>query len=55
MKNKEIKIINEIELFEIGGIKEVIKKYRKWLLGGYHNQWRYYIDPLTNNLILEIK
>lgn len=56
MKNKVIKqqkIYNQLEIFENGGIKNIILKEREFLLGKSGlNGWEYYKD-LQGNFILE--
>ncbi len=32
-----------------------ITKHRDWLLGGYHLDWEYYVDKITNELVLRRK
>jgi hypothetical protein len=36
-------------------IKSNINSHRDWLLGGNEIKWRWHIDPITNDLILERK
>ena len=51
-KGTEQKIYTPLTIMENGGMREIVKKEREWLLGGYDLEWKYYKDA-KGNFILE--